>query len=206
MSKAKKLFASMLVVVFGFVGLGRMGSSMAEAPPSLKHPAAATPIDRISLVATLRDGYTVFTGQPPTQNMLAMGWAQVSFENGQGARVYNHNFGNIGPNHADQPYFCNPFDGSPYRHFDTFLEGAVEYWRVIKHCEAAWQRFGAGLPGEAAKYLRRCGYYELDEATYAGALSSLYYEAIRKVLPDERARQADAGATPAPDASSSDHR
>ena len=111
----------------------------------------------------------------PSASRLAMAWAQVALENGNGRYSYDHNLGNVGPWAPEQPWYLSRLDQNFYRAFDTFEEAATAYWHVVKRCPAALQQFDQGNGPEAAKYLRSCGYFGADLGAYAKAMTSLYW-------------------------------
>ena len=152
---------------------------------SNKKPMIKTPLTRTELVAALRDGHVAKFGVEPSENRLAMAWAQVAFENGQGKHTYNHNLGNISPWKPDHARYLSP-DKHYYRDFDTFVEGAEAYWHNISKCTGAIAKFDTGTTADSAASLKKCGYFEADLNTYTNGLSSLFRYAIKNVLSEEK--------------------
>jgi hypothetical protein len=162
----------------------------AAAQQPLHRPAVLTPLSRSELLVALWNGHLEHAGFEPSKNRLAMAWAQVAGENLHGKIVYNHNLGNVGPYRPDQPYFVIGRTHR-YRHFEEFIDGAKAYWGTVRRCTSAMRMFDAGNPAKAAEYLRKCGYYEADLDVYSRTMTSLYWLALRKVIPEEeRERQA----------------
>lgn len=181
MSMTRKLTYS-LIIVSNFL----WASPNAALGQGLRQAATKTPMTRTELLVTLRDAHQETLGSVPTNKLLASAWSQVAFENGGGWLTYNHNLGNIGANGSDHRYYViGTATRHRYRHFDSFKDAAAAYWSVIRRCEMAYQAFSDGNIKAATVSLKRCGYYEVDQATYEAALSQLYHTAIRQVIPDE---------------------
>lgn len=161
-------------------------AAQAMKRPEMKVEMVNTPITRTELVTVLRDGHVEAFGKAPTDSRLAMGWAQVAFENGQGKYSYDHNLGNIGPSSPDQPWYHSRIDGGFYRAFETFTAAAKRYWQVVGRCPGVLQRFDAGLAGEAARLLKGCGYFGADLDLYTTAMGSLFWTAWHTVIPQEK--------------------
>ena len=148
------------------------------------HRKVATPLSQEQLVLVLEASHIRVFGVPPKATKLAMGWAQVSLENGRGKFVYNNNIGNIGPVRKSQDYYNHLGSrGYPYRSFKTLEDGADAYWKVVKKCQVAVQAFDSGDPWQAAKALKSCNYYKAPLEDYNKNLSSLYHEGYGKVIP-----------------------
>lgn len=149
-----------------------------------QQPAVQTSISPTQLIAVLRDAHAVIFGTAPSMNRLAMAWAQIALENGQGQFVYNHNLGNVVPITSKQPWFYIA-DHNKYRSFASFDESAQMYWAVIKSCAPAIRQFDAGQAATAAAALKNCKYYDADVGPYAAQMSSLFRFAITTVIPKE---------------------
>lgn len=157
-----------------------------------KQPMVNTPMTRVELLQALRDGHVKAFGTEPGKNRLAMAWAQVAFENGQGRWSWNHNIGNV-VKQGTQAYFFSSVDHQRYRAFESFEDGAAAYWGTVRHCTPAVRMFDAGYPVAAAAALKGCGYFEADLMPYARAMASLFSMArsVFKEEDDERRRQQD---------------
>lgn len=183
MSPTKKLFAAIVIAL-------SCAAVTAQAdPPKREHmKTVQTPISRTELLHVLRDGHLRVFGKYPSKNRLAMAWGQVAFENGSGKFSYNHNLGFVGPSAPDQPTF-RMGDNHWYRAFTSHDDAAVAYWEVIKRCSPALARFDVGNPGEAAIWLKRCGYFEATLEQYTPGFSTLYYTAIKTIIPEDEREQ-----------------
>lgn len=146
-----------------------------------------TPLSRVELMSALREGHQLAFGRQPNERRLAMAWAQVALENGQGKYTYNHNLGNLVSRAASTSTYWNGGDRyHPYMSFATFAEGAEAYWRVLSRCWIAVSRFDQGDPTGAAEALKRCRYYEAPVEDYAKGLNRLYSYGRDHVLTEER--------------------
>lgn len=142
-----------------------------------------TPLTREELAKALKEGHVDVFGAEPSDNRLAMGWAQVALENGHGRYVWNHNLGNVAAWAAGQTAYYNPGDGNYYKDFHTFKEGAAAYWSTVKRCARAMVDFDAGDGNAAAAHLKQCNYYQAPVAPYARMLTDLYGYFKRSILP-----------------------
>jgi predicted restriction endonuclease len=187
MSQTKNLKVLLVVVFTGLMTC--VHPSWADQPKHPHKPTVQTPMTRVELLGALREGHLITFGKLPSKNRLAMAWGQVAFENGHGLLTFNHNLGNVATTKVDQPNYYNRGDGHWYRHHETFVDGAAAYWEVIKRCTAALARFDSGNPSEAARYLKRCGYFEADLDQYTKGFSNLYYYARGRVFAEEEREQ-----------------
>jgi hypothetical protein len=193
MSLMKKLGALSVVAFIHLCGAPSPSWADNGGSPkvTLRQPMTKTPMTRVELLVALREAHVRVFGKVPNKNRLAMAWGQVAFENGHGQLSYNHNLGNVASARpAETPSYYSHDDHHFYRAFATFVDGAEAYWAVIKRCGAALARFDQGNPSEAARYLKRCGYFEADLEQYTKGFSNLYYFARTKVFAEEeRERQ-----------------
>ncbi len=148
-----------------------------------------TPLTREELGKALREGHVDVFGSEPSDNRLAMGWAQVALENGHGRYVWNHNLGNIAAWAVGQTAYYNPGDGNYYKDFHTFKEGAAAYWSTVKRCTKAIVDFDAGDGTAAATHLKQCNYYQAPVAPYARMLTDLFSYFKRNILPGMKSDQ-----------------
>ncbi len=140
----------------------------------------STPIEVVELARVLKEGHKKAFGKYPSNNRLAVGWAQVALESGQGKIVYNHNLGCI-TSSKNRPYYIKKHR---FRAHKTFLEGATDYWKVVhKMCKSAFIYFDKGQPYNAALRLKQCGYYESNASQYGKAMTQLYWKAKKKLIP-----------------------
>jgi len=143
--------------------------------PKKRVPMVNTPIQRNKLSEVLLKGYITEFNKEPSLSRLAMGWAQVALENGNGKYSYNHNLGNIGPWSPDQPWYISRLDGNFYVSFATFEEAAAAYWHTVNHCTGVLNQFDYGNATVAASHLRGCGYFGADLQTYTRGMNDLYW-------------------------------
>jgi len=170
------------------------------APPRRDHDMVRTPIEQGELTTVLREGHLQAYGVLPGQNRLIMAWAQVALENGMGRYAYNHNLGNLVPSRG-QDSFYSAGDKHRYRHFDSFIDAAGAYWRVLGRCPPALRAFDAGNPRRAAAALRGCAYFEAPVEAYAEGLVGLqryaYPNALTEEMREEHQRIVQASIDPA---------
>lgn len=144
---------------------------------TVKRPQTPTPLSEVQLMEALRDGHVEFFGKEPSKQRLALAWAQVGLENGQGSKIYNFNLGNIGGS-KKEPYFF--LHGYPFKANDSIRDGSVLYWKTIKKmCSSALPYFDVGDTKGAAYQLYRCGYYRADKNDYARGMNQLYWKALK---------------------------
>lgn len=144
---------------------------------SLKRAKKLTPLSEEDLLSSLKDAHLVVFGKEPSRNRLSMGWAQVSFENGRGDKIYNFNFGNIGASKKEPHFYISR---SRFRANDSAQEGAVRYWKHLKErCNSVLVHFDAGDAVSASYQLQRCGYYRCDKDHYARNLKQLFWDGVR---------------------------
>lgn len=148
-----------------------------------------TPITKTELLDVLHDSHERALGEPPSDRVLASGWAQVAIENGRGEHIYNNNLGNIGaPVSGQRHYKFGTWRTHRYRSFKTHEDGGVAYWLTVKKCPAAYTSFKHGAVTEAAHRLKRCNYFGADAHLYAAAMEQLYAHAMSKLVPLRRGK------------------
>jgi len=163
--------------------------SFAKNRDPLQRDKQLTPLSDVQLVRALRDSHVENFGFEPSPAKLAMAWAQVALENGQGKFVWNHNLGNIGSPPGTSHEFYVHSSYTSYRSFEGYLEGGVAYWRTVRRCGSAWANFEVGNATASALYLKNCGYYGADTDQYVRGMNELYAYALGNVIPRE-AREA----------------
>lgn len=147
---------------------------------SNKVPMKHTPIGKVELAAVLKNGHYSVFGRFPSKKTLAVAWAQVALENGQGYWTYNYNLGKI-TSSKKRPYYVQRHRFRAHRNFQ---EGAADYWKVVKKmCPKSLKYFKEGKPYVAAQILSRCGYYMANRQKYGKSMAKLYKLANNKVLP-----------------------
>jgi hypothetical protein len=185
MSLPQKLASIVTAITISCFGL------TSHASPTLLHrPLKKTPIKRTELISVLRDSYAHRFGSTPSDNTLAMAWAQIALENATGTQVYGRNLGNVVRTERNQAYFVNTVDGHQYRWFDAFIDSAQVYWEVVSHCEPALLAFNTGDAATSANWLKRCGYFESDAESYVIGMRKWFTYAKEVVMPaEEQERQ-----------------
>jgi hypothetical protein len=148
-------------------------------------PARRTPLTEQALAEVLAAGHIRVFGEPPSYYRLGVAWAQVNHETGRTKSAYNYNWGNIICTKS-WPGNCHRLGGGlgpkgdqpgDFRAYGSPLEGAEDYWRLLnRRYSDALEAFDDGDPEAAAAELRRKGWYEGDEAIYAGAMSAFFDE------------------------------
>ncbi len=98
-----KIFKALIIFLF----------TLFLATPATGHPShnrsykverQLTPISRVELARALKEGHYKVFKKYPSENRLAVAWAQIAIENLQGKIVYNHNLGNI-KSSKHRPYY-----------------------------------------------------------------------------------------------------
>jgi len=152
--------------------------------PDFKDKKVLTQLSQFEIAEVLCKSHTELYGKAPSKNRLALAWSQIALENNRGKNIWNYNLGNQGPFRMDQTYYHHKMHGWPYRSFEDFNSSAKSYWRVIENCKMASIAFDKGDPIWASRALKGCNYYSSDQKEYSKVLSSLYYEARKKILPE----------------------
>lgn len=149
---------------------------------SLANVKYQTELLPVEVAEVLRSTHLKVFDKPPSKRRLAMAWAQIALENGQGKQTFNFNLGNIGAGRTQPFYFMA---GHKFRSFTSFEEGGQAYWNVLKNrCLIVLSIFDTGDASKAAIQLEKCGYYRVEREIYEAGMSSLYNTAIRKILPN----------------------
>jgi peptidoglycan hydrolase FlgJ len=161
------------------MSLGAIGALGAASPGTVD--PTRTPASQSQLRAAIDRAYKRVTGQAASAPLLDTLTAQASLETGQGAQMYNWNFGGIkGSSPSGQTTQCLTHEvvlGSTqtvkqgFRAYGSIDEGAEDYVRVLR------KNFGAALGkaeladiGGFAHALKQAGYYTASESDYANAL------------------------------------
>lgn len=130
-----------------------------------------TPLSEKELMYELNESYVSVFQTKPTKEELKIAWAQISFENGRGKKIYNNNFGNIGASQKELHYKLGPamFKSNP-----SPREGAKKYWEHLrKKCPNTLKNFKSGNTKVVSQGLKSCGYYRTSVEHYSENLSSL---------------------------------
>jgi hypothetical protein len=149
----------------------------------------STTLTKEHLVYMLSEGWKELYGSYPSNDSLALLWAQVVLETGLKS-CYNWNLGNVkrNGNHDYCMYRCSEiingkeqwFDPPhPQTHFNAYesdIAGAKEYIQFIsqrKRYRQAWQAVLKGDPTAFSHALKVAGYYTADEGLYTRGIVKL---------------------------------
>jgi len=154
------------------------------APETSLVPPVRTRLDGLQAADALRAAWTHVTGQPPSERTVAILTAQWAHETGNGASMYNYNFGGIkgmGPSGLSVSQRTKEGFGASehtitdrFRAYRTAEEGATDYIKLLstRFPEAV----GAAQSGDPAGFvagLKQRGYFTGDPAVYTRSVSSL---------------------------------
>lgn len=135
----------------------------------LQRPATPTSIDASDLPAVLTAAHVDAFGVPPSRARLGMAIGQVRLE---GLTLPGRNLGGLEYVEGRPWVRVDPL--TRLQAFDSYREAAVAYWHVLgDRCRGALVAFDAGDPDEAARRLKRCGYYGAPEPWYRAGLRAL---------------------------------
>ena len=163
--------------------------TVAAAPAIV--PPVRTRLDGTQAADALRAAWTKVTGQPPSEHTVAILTAQWAHETGNGASMYNYNFGGIkgmGPSGLSVSQRTKEGFGATehtitdrFRAYRTAEEGATDYVKLLT------QRFPEAVQsaqgGDAAGFvggLKQRGYFTGDAAAYTRSVTSLTSQAMSK--------------------------
>jgi Mannosyl-glycoprotein endo-beta-N-acetylglucosaminidase len=162
----------------------------AAAAPALVAPTR-TRLDGSQAAAALRTAWTKVTGQPPSDKTVAVLTAQWAHETGNGASMYNYNFGGIKGASPDglsvSQRTREGFGASErtimdrFRAYRTADEGATDYVKLLtqRFPEAA-QSASQGDPVGFVQGLKQRGYFTGDPATYTRSVASLTAQGLEQ--------------------------
>ncbi|MEP7123132.1 MAG: hypothetical protein ABJE95_19545 [Byssovorax sp.] len=150
-----------------------------------------TPLDDTQVRDALRVGHLIAFGAPPSDERLAIAWAQICEETARGKAIHNFNFGNIDRT-LDWPGDVFPLVADELldqvraahrkmlRSYASAAAGAAGFWLYLaEHHATALEAFhGTGLAAAAA--LKHSGYFTGLLAEYAPAMASLVREYFRR--------------------------
>jgi hypothetical protein len=155
----------------------------AVATPGLV-PPVRTRLDGTQAADALRAAWTKVTGAAPSEDTVAVLTAQWAHETGNGASMYNYNFGGIkgmGPSGIAVAQRTREGFGSSehtitdrFRAYRSAEEGATDYVKLItqRFPEAA-QSAQHGDPVGFVAGLKQRGYFTGDPAAYTRSVASL---------------------------------
>ena len=159
------------------------GQSPALVPP------VRTRLDGTQAADALRSAWTRVTGRPPSEHTVAILTAQWAHETGNGASMYNYNFGGIkgmGPSGLSVSQRTKEGFGASertitdrFRAYRTAEEGATDYVQLLtRRFPEAVQAAQNGDPGGFVAGLKQRGYFTGDATAYARSVSSITAQAM----------------------------
>lgn len=167
----------------------------ARARPTAQTPAivppARTRLDGTQASDALRSAWTHVTGEPPSEHTVAILTAQWAHETGNGASMYNYNFGGIkgtGPSGLSVSQRTKEGFGATehtitdrFRAYRTAEEGATDYVKLLtQRFPEAVQAAKAGDPAGFVSGLKQRGYFTGDAGAYTRSVSSLTAQAMTR--------------------------
>jgi hypothetical protein len=152
-------------------------------------PPARTRLDGSQAADALSAAYARVTGQPPSPQTVAILTAQWAHETGNGASMYNYNFGGIkgtGPSGLSVSQRTKEGFGAGehtitdrFRAYRTAEEGATDYVKLLtQRFPEAIRAAQSGDPAGFVAGLKQRGYFTGDAAAYTRSVSSLTAQAL----------------------------
>ncbi|HEY0466060.1 MAG TPA: glucosaminidase domain-containing protein [Polyangiaceae bacterium] len=152
-------------------------------------PPVRTRLDGTQAADALRSAWTRVTGQPPSEHTVAILTAQWAHETGNGASMYNYNFGGIkgmGPSGLSVSQRTKEGFGASehtitdrFRAYRTAEEGATDYVKLLsQRFPEAVQAAQTGDPAGFVAGLKQRGYFTGDPGAYTRSVSSLTAQAM----------------------------
>jgi hypothetical protein len=162
----------------------------AAVAPALVAPTR-TRLDGAQAALALRNAWTKVTGQPPSEQTVAVLTAQWAHETGNGASMYNYNFGGIkgaspeGLSVSQRTH--EGFGASEHTIMDRFRayrsadEGATDYVKLlVQRFPEASQSATKGDPAGFVQGLKQRGYFTGDPAAYTRSVTSLTAQGLQQ--------------------------
>jgi hypothetical protein len=160
----------------------------AAASPAIV-PPVRTRLDGTQASDALRAAWTRVTGQPPSEHTVAILTAQWAHETGNGASMYNYNFGGIkgmGPSGLSVSQRTKEGFGATertisdrFRAYRTAEEGATDYVKLLtQRFPEAVQSAQAGDAAGFVSGLKQRGYFTGDAGAYTRSVTSLTAQAM----------------------------
>ncbi|HTA89448.1 MAG TPA: glucosaminidase domain-containing protein [Polyangiaceae bacterium] len=181
--------------------------TQAVATPALVAPTR-TRLDGAQAAEALRSAWTRVTGQPPSQKTVAVLTAQWAHETGNGASMYNYNFGGIkgaSPDGLSVSQRTHEGYGSSertimdrFRAYKTADDGATDYVKLlVNRFPEATQSATQGDPVGFVKGLKQRGYFTGDPAAYTHSVASLTAQGLEQGFSAVGSHLGELGAPPA---------
>ena len=163
--------------------------SAAQSPALV--PPVRTRLDGTQASEALRTAWTRVTGQPPSEHTVAILTAQWAHETGNGASMYNYNFGGIngmGPSGLSVSQRTKEGFGATehtitdrFRAYRTAEEGATDYVQLLtRRFPEAVQAAQNGDPAGFVAGLKQRGYFTGDAGAYTRSVTSLSAQAMNQ--------------------------
>jgi hypothetical protein len=148
-----------------------------------------TPMTEEELGRALYDGHLKVFHYAPSPERLSMGWAQTSFETSRGRECSTYNLGHLVAGESWEGKFyvfkvAERIRRDPdvwkeiqmrFRAYDSAVDGAEDYWRLIKtNFESALSLFDSGNAPAAAEKLCEMGYATANCQQYGTGVSQIY--------------------------------
>ena len=154
-------------------------------------PPTRTRLDGTQAADALRAAFTNVTGQPPSEHTVAILTAQWAHETGNGASMYNYNFGGIkgmGPSGLSVSQRTKEGFGATehtitdrFRAYRTAEEGATDYVKLLtQRFPEAIKAAQNGDPAGFVTGLKQRGYFTGDASVYTRSVTSLTAQAMNK--------------------------
>jgi hypothetical protein len=161
----------------------------APSPAPALVPPVRTRLDGADAAEALRSAWTRVTGQPPSEHTVAILTAQWAHETGNGASMYNYNFGGIkgtGPSGLSVSQRTKEGFGASehtitdrFRAYRSAEEGATDYVGLLtKRFPEAAQAAQSGDPAGFVSGLKQRGYFTGDPTAYTRSVTSLTAQAL----------------------------
>ncbi len=139
------------------------------APIRLQHPATPTAITVAALPAVLARAHVAVFGAPPSRGRLSIAVGQVRLE---GLTLPGRNLGGL--EYERGLPWVRVDRLTRLRAFDDYDAAARAYWSLLSaRCSGALRAFDDYDADEAARRLKRCGYYGASEMWYRAGLRAL---------------------------------
>lgn len=166
-----------------------------------------TRLDGTQAAAALRSAWTNVTGQPPSQQTVAVLTAQWAHETGNGASMYNYNFGGIkgaSPDGFSVSQRTHEGFGATeraitdrFRAYRTAEDGATDYVKLlVHHFPEAAESATKGDPVGFVQGLKQRGYFTGDPTAYTRSVSSLTAQGLNDGFAALGSHLGELGATP----------
>ena len=150
-----------------------------------------TRLDGAQAASALRSAWKQVTGQPPSEQTVSVLTAQWAHETGNGASMYNYNFGGIkGASAGGLSVEQRTHEGfgatertimDRFRAYRSADEGATDYVKLlVNHFPEAAQSASKGDPVGFVQGLKKRGYFTGDPSAYTRSVSALAAQGLQR--------------------------